>query len=109
MFKSSFRGKSTSFGPSLERYNSRRAIPAATYTLSAADLIRVRASTKENKSAVVEWQGQVLSYKSGDVPKVLFSVQGMNIPRTKKLNDGGYDLLSPEVEVYLNPRFCTSA
>ncbi|KAG6872781.1 hypothetical protein C0995_006701 [Termitomyces sp. Mi166 len=67
-----------------------------TYTLSAADLIRVRASTDEQKSTVVEWQGQVLSYKPGDVPKVLFNVQGMNIARAKKLEDGGYDLLSRE-------------
>ncbi|KAG6917498.1 hypothetical protein DXG01_002362 [Tephrocybe rancida] len=73
-----------------------------TYTLSAEDLIRVRASTNENRSTVVEWNGQVLSYKPGDVPTVLFHVQGMNIARAKKLADGGYDLLTREVQLYLN-------
>ncbi|KAG6879390.1 hypothetical protein C0992_003104 [Termitomyces sp. T32_za158] len=70
--------------------------PPSIYTLSSEDLIRVRASANENKSTIVEWQGQVLSYKPGDRPKVLFNVQGMNIARAKKLDDGGYDLLSRE-------------
>ncbi|KAG6871956.1 hypothetical protein C0993_002570, partial [Termitomyces sp. T159_Od127] len=43
------------------------------------------------------------SYKPGDRPKVLFNVQGMNIARAKKLDDGGYDLLSREVQLYLDP------
>ncbi|GLB43993.1 hypothetical protein LshimejAT787_1501770 [Lyophyllum shimeji] len=74
-----------------------------THNLSAEDLIRVRASTDESQSTVVEWQGQVLSYKPGDTPAVIFNVRGMNIARAKKLPDGGYDLLGRELQLYLDP------
>ncbi|KAF8056537.1 hypothetical protein FPV67DRAFT_1677925 [Lyophyllum atratum] len=74
-----------------------------TRTLDAEDLIRVRASTDEGQSTVVEWQGQVLSYKPGDVPAVIFNVRGMNIARAKKLPDGSYDLLARELQLYLDP------
>ncbi|KAG5640557.1 hypothetical protein DXG03_008115 [Asterophora parasitica] len=74
-----------------------------TRKLTAEDLIRVRASTDERESTIVEWQGQVLSYKAGDTPAVIFNVRGMNIARAKKLPDGGYDLLGRELQLYLDP------
>ncbi|KAF5380069.1 hypothetical protein D9615_006260 [Tricholomella constricta] len=74
-----------------------------TRRLGAEDLMRVRASTDENESTVVEWQGQVLSYKPGDTPSVVFNVRGMNIARAKKLPDGSYDLLGRELQLYLDP------
>ncbi|KAG6853555.1 hypothetical protein C0991_003347 [Blastosporella zonata] len=72
-------------------------------TLNASDLVRIRASTDESKSTVVEWQGQVLSYLPGERPKVLFKVQGMSITRAKLLENGSYDLMTREVQLYLDP------
>ncbi|RDB27162.1 hypothetical protein Hypma_004568 [Hypsizygus marmoreus] len=74
-----------------------------TRILSAEDLIRVRASTDERKSTVVEWEGQVLSYKPGEQPAVIFNVRGMNVVRAKKLPNGSYDLLGRELQLYLDP------
>lgn len=94
----------------------------STRTLSTEDLIRVRASTDEGQSTIVEWQGQVLyvcsslscmfypselihdrSYKPGEAPAVIFNVRGMNIARAKKLQNGSYDLLSRDLQLYLDP------
>ncbi|KAG6872780.1 hypothetical protein C0995_006700 [Termitomyces sp. Mi166 len=72
-------------------------------TLTATDLVRIRASADESKSTVVEWQGQVLSYLPGERPKVLFKVKGMSVTRAKKLENGSYDLMTREVQLYLDP------
>ncbi|KAG6856609.1 hypothetical protein H0H87_002564 [Tephrocybe sp. NHM501043] len=74
-----------------------------TRTLSATDLVRIRASTDESKSTVIEWRGQVLSYQPGERPQVLFNIQGMSITRAKKLDNDSYDLLTREVQLYLDP------
>ncbi|KAG5352794.1 hypothetical protein E4T56_gene7569 [Termitomyces sp. T112] len=71
--------------------------------LNATDLVRIRASTDESKSTVIEWQGQVLSYLPGEQPKVLFKVKGMSVTRAKKLENGSYDLMTREVQLYLDP------
>ncbi|KAG6818697.1 hypothetical protein H0H93_002696, partial [Arthromyces matolae] len=74
-----------------------------TRSLSPTDLIRIRANTNEDKSTVIEWQGQVLSYSPGERPKVIFKVKGMSVTRVKKLENGSYDLLTREVQLYLDP------
>ncbi|RDB24345.1 hypothetical protein Hypma_008403 [Hypsizygus marmoreus] len=76
---------------------------ASTYKLSGEDLMRIRASTNEKESTVVQWEGQVLSYKPGEAPAVVFNVLGMNIARAKKSADGTYDLLAREFQLYLDP------
>ncbi|KAF5376075.1 hypothetical protein D9615_007710 [Tricholomella constricta] len=74
-----------------------------TRKLSAEDLMRIRASTDAKQSTIVQWEGQVLSYKPGEQPKVTFNVLGMNIARAVKMADGTYDLLSREFQLYLDP------
>ncbi|KAG6917499.1 hypothetical protein DXG01_002363 [Tephrocybe rancida] len=76
----------------------------STRSLDAEAFARIRASTDESKSTVVEWQGQVLSYLPGDRPKLVFNVQGMSIARVKKLENGSYDLMGREVQLYLDPK-----
>ncbi|KAG6811921.1 hypothetical protein H0H92_005252 [Tricholoma furcatifolium] len=74
-----------------------------TRALDVTDFIRIRASTDESKSTITEWQGQVLSYIPGQRPKLIFRVKGMNSTRANKLENGGYDLLSRELQLYLDP------
>lgn len=75
-----------------------------TTIVNVEDLVRLRASTDENESTVVEWQGQAFLYKPGELPSLVFNVQGMNIARAKKLEDGSWDLLSRELQLYLDPK-----
>lgn len=79
------------------------AVTTPALQIGVEDFIRIRASTDEGQSTIVEWQGQVLSYKAGDVPAVVFNVQGINIARAKKVSDGSYDLLGRELQLYLDP------
>ncbi|KAF2105197.1 hypothetical protein BDV96DRAFT_655866 [Lophiotrema nucula] len=73
-------------------------------TVGAEDVIRIRASTDESKSTFVEWIGQTLIYKPGQTPSVAFNVVGMNVARAKKLEDGSYDILAKEIQLYLDPK-----
>ena len=43
------------------------------------------------------------SYKPGEAPTVIFNVRGMNVARAKKLQNGSYDLLARELQLYLDP------
>ncbi|KAG6867884.1 hypothetical protein C0993_009815 [Termitomyces sp. T159_Od127] len=74
-----------------------------TRNLDATDFVRIRASTDESKSTVVEWQGQVLSYLPGERPQVTFKVKGMSVTRARKLENGSYDLMTREIQLYLDP------
>lgn len=42
-------------------------------------------------------------YKPGDAPRVAFDVLGMNVARVKRLEDGSFDILARELQLYLDP------
>ena len=91
--------------------------------LNVKDVIRIRASTDEMQTTFVQWEGEVLYahacanrqeypllmamyrsiYKPGQRPLYAFNVLGMNAARAKELEDGSYDLLSRELQLYLDP------
>lgn len=43
------------------------------------------------------------SYKPGEAPKAIFNVRGMNVTRAVKMEDGSYDLIGRELQLYLDP------
>ncbi|GAA3540895.1 DUF1838 domain-containing protein [Nonomuraea rosea] len=66
------------------------------------DFIRVRASA-DGAETISYWTGDVYGWQDGDGPHHLFGFEGLNVARAVEV-DGGWQLLTREAALYLDPR-----
>ncbi|NUP69228.1 MAG: DUF1838 family protein [Nonomuraea sp.] len=67
------------------------------------DFIRVRASA-DGAETISYWTGDVYGWQDDGGPHHLFGFEGLNVARARPAEGGGWELLTREAALYLDPR-----